>query len=53
MGKAVLNGGIVVLSGLLEPETPAVIAAYAVHKFALVEHRRIDGWATLTLRKRG
>jgi ribosomal protein L11 methyltransferase len=53
VGKAVLNGGIIVLSGLIEPEAPAVIAAYAVHKVALVEHRRIAGWATLTLRKRG
>jgi ribosomal protein L11 methyltransferase len=53
VGKAVRNGGIVILSGLLEPEAQAVIAAYGAHKFALVEHRRIAGWATLTLRKRG
>jgi ribosomal protein L11 methyltransferase len=53
VGKAVRNGGIVVLSGLLEPEAPAVIAAYDAHAFALVEHRRIAGWATLTLHKRG
>lgn len=53
VAKVVRNGAIVVLSGLLEPEAPAVIAAYGAHAFALVEHRRIAGWATLTLRKRG
>jgi ribosomal protein L11 methyltransferase len=53
VGKAVRRGGIVILSGLLEPEAPAVLAAYGAHKFALVEHRRIAGWATLTLCKRG
>jgi len=52
VGKAARKGGIVMLSGLLEPEAPAVIAAYGAHAFALVEHRRIAGWATLALRKR-
>ena len=41
-----------VLSGLLDPEAPAVIAAYRAQGFALAEHRRIAGWSTLTLRKR-
>jgi ribosomal protein L11 methyltransferase len=44
-------GGIVVLSGILEPEAPAVVAAYAAQKFALAEHRRSAGWSTLTLRR--
>jgi ribosomal protein L11 methyltransferase len=53
VGKAVRRSGIVILSGLLEREASAVIAAYGAHKFALVEHRRISGWSTLTLVKRG
>lgn len=53
LGKAVCRGGIVILSGLLEPEAPSVIAAYGAQKFAVAEHRRIAGWSTLTLLKRG
>lgn len=53
MGKAVRKGSAVILSGLLEPEAPAVIAAYGAHGFGLHEHRRIAGWSTLTLLKRG
>jgi len=53
LGRAATWGGIVVLSGLLEAEAPAVVAAYGAHGFAVVEHRRIAGWATLTLNKRG
>jgi ribosomal protein L11 methyltransferase len=52
VGKAVRRGGIVILSGLLEPEAPAVVAAYIAQRFALAEHRRIAGWSTLTLLKR-
>ena len=53
VGKAVRGGGAVVLSGLLEPEAPSVMAAYGAQAFALAEHRRIAGWSTLTLVKRG
>ncbi len=53
LAKAVSRGGIVILSGLLEPEAPAVIAAYGAQKLAIAEHRRIAGWSTLTLIKRG
>jgi ribosomal protein L11 methyltransferase len=53
VGKAVRKGGVVVLSGLLEPEAGAVIAAYGAQRFALAQHRRIAGWSTLTLVKRG
>jgi ribosomal protein L11 methyltransferase len=45
-------GGIVVLSGLLDPEAPAVTAAYMAQGFALRQHHRIAGWATLTLVRR-
>lgn len=53
VGRAVRRGGTVILSGLLEPEARAVIATYAGHGFALLDHRRIAGWSTLTLFKRG
>jgi ribosomal protein L11 methyltransferase len=52
LGTALHRGGTVVLSGLLNPEAPVLVAAYGAHGFALVEHRRIAGWSTLTLRKR-
>lgn len=42
-------GGIVVLSGLLTREAPAVLAAYRAQGFALASHRRYDGWSVLTL----
>jgi len=53
MGKAVRKGGAVILSGLLEREAAAIIAVYGAHGLALSEHRRIAGWSTLTLIKRG
>jgi ribosomal protein L11 methyltransferase len=53
VAKSVRRGGSVILSGILNPEAAAVIAAYAAHGFAVVQHRRIGEWTTLTLRKRG
>ena len=53
VSKVVRTGGVVILSGLLEPEAPSVIAAYSAQKFTLAQHRRIAGWSTLTLLKRG
>jgi ribosomal protein L11 methyltransferase len=50
--KALRRGGMVVLSGLLDPEAPGLIAAYGAQGLSLEEHRRIAGWSTLTLRKR-
>lgn len=44
--------GCLVLSGLLVPQAPEVIAAYRAAGFALVDHKRIVGWSTLTLVKR-
>jgi ribosomal protein L11 methyltransferase len=43
---------VAVLSGLLNHEAPAVIAAMRGQGFALLSHDRRDGWSTLTLRKR-
>lgn len=47
--KATAEGGLVILSGLLEEQAPDVLAAYQ----GLEEVRRtvIDGWAALLLRK--
>lgn len=45
-------GGIVVLSGILTREAPAVQATYQAQGFALLAHRRYDGWSVLTLVKR-
>lgn len=42
---------VVVLSGLLTREAPRVLAAYRAQGFALAQHRRYDGWSTLTLVK--
>lgn len=50
--KAVEPGGVLVLSGLLIPQAPEVIAAYVAADFLLIEHQRILGWSTLTLVRR-
>lgn len=50
--RAVAPGGMLVLSGLLVPQAPEVIAAYVAAGFRLAEHRRILGWSTLTLVRR-
>jgi len=42
----------VLLSGLLSREAARVGAAYAAQGFALVSHRRYDGWSTLLLANR-
>ncbi len=50
--RAVAPGGQLVLSGILIPQAPAVIAAYAAQGFALNRHERVTGWSTLTFSKR-
>lgn len=50
--RAVRRGGYVVLSGILNPEAPTVIAAYRAHGFNVASWRRIGDWTTLTLRRR-
>jgi ribosomal protein L11 methyltransferase len=52
VARAMRRGGILVLSGLLNPEAPEIISCYVVRGFRLLEHRRIAGWSTLTLIKR-
>lgn len=49
---ALTPGGHVILSGLLNREVRQVAAAYAAAGFAHVRSQTIDGWATLTLRRR-
>jgi ribosomal protein L11 methyltransferase len=41
-----------VLSGILIPQAPAVIAAFVDQGFALDRHDRVTGWSTLTLSRR-
>ncbi|PPD29429.1 MAG: 50S ribosomal protein L11 methyltransferase [Hyphomicrobium sp.] len=45
------NGGSLVLSGLLTPQAPTVVAAYTAHGFALQSHTRDTGWSTLTMKR--
>jgi len=45
-------GGSLVLSGILIPQAPAVIAAYVAQGFALQRHDRVTGWSTLILMRR-
>lgn len=51
IAHALKPGGQLVLSGLLVPQAPAVIAAYRAAGFHLVHHARIYEWSTLTLRR--
>lgn len=49
---AVAPGGHLVLSGILVPQAPAIIAQYRAHGFSLERHDRIHEWSTLILRRR-
>jgi ribosomal protein L11 methyltransferase len=52
LARALSAKGTLVLSGILVPQAPEVIAAYGAHGFALNRHDRITGWSTLTLQNR-
>ena len=52
ISRAIEPGGTLLLSGLLIPQAPQVIAAYRAAGFALVEHDRVYGWSTLQLTRR-
>lgn len=52
MARTVARGGTLLLSGLLIAQAPQVLAAYRTAGFHLVQHDRITGWSTLTLRRR-
>ena len=51
IAKAVAPGGTLLLSGLLIPQAPQVIAAYRASGFRLVRHDRVYGWSTLELER--
>jgi ribosomal protein L11 methyltransferase len=53
IAQAVEPGGTVLLSGLLIPQAPQVIAAYRASGFQLVRHDRVYGWSTLELKRLG
>ncbi len=52
VARAVRRGGRLVLSGILIPQAPEVIAAYRAAGFRLDGHKRITGWSTLVLTRR-
>jgi len=52
LARALTADGTLVLSGILIPQAPEVIAAYRAHGFALNRHDRITGWSTLTFDRR-
>jgi ribosomal protein L11 methyltransferase len=52
IARALHPGGALVLSGLLTPQAPAIIAAYVAKGLSLASHARINGWSTLVLQKR-
>lgn len=52
LSRAVAQGGMLVLSGILIPQAPEVIASYLAQDFALLRHDRITGWSTLTFVRR-
>ena len=51
MAEYLAPQGRVVLSGLLTPQAPAVIAAYRTRGLILERQIRIEGWSSLLLRK--
>ncbi|MET0409048.1 MAG: 50S ribosomal protein L11 methyltransferase [Hyphomicrobium sp.] len=52
IARSIIPGGTLLLSGILIPQAPEVIATYLAHGFVLQRHDRITGWSTLTFRRR-
>lgn len=52
LARTVARSGTLVLSGILIPQAPQVIATYVAAGFQVVRHDRITGWSTVTLRRR-
>ncbi len=50
--RVITPGGKLVLSGILVPQAPSVIAAFVAQGFAIDRHDRVTGWSTLTLTRR-
>lgn len=53
LAKTAPPRGIVVLSGILQSQAAAVLAAYTAAGFARVRADRLNGWVILTLERRG
>src|SRR6478752_996566 len=51
MARHLAPSALVILSGLLAPQAPGVIAAYRARGLVAVRHLRIEGWSSLLLRK--
>jgi ribosomal protein L11 methyltransferase len=51
MVRHLAPSALVILSGLLTPQAPGVIAAYRARGLVPVRHLRIEGWSSLLLRK--
>jgi len=51
MARHLEPGALVILSGLLTHQAPAVIAAYRARGLVPLKHLRIEGWSSLLLRK--
>jgi ribosomal protein L11 methyltransferase len=52
LSPALDKGGTLVLTRILIPQAPDVIATYGAHGFSLRRHDRISGWSTLTFARR-
>ena len=53
MAQHLAPSALVILSGLLTPQVPSVIAAYRARGLVPVQHLRIAGWSSLLLRNAG
>ena len=51
MSRHLVPGGSIVLSGILERQHDAVVAAYVGESFRHVETLRLDGWVTIHLKR--
>ena len=51
MARHLAPSALVILSGLLTHQAPAVIAAYRARGLVPLKHLRIEGWSSLLLRK--
>jgi ribosomal protein L11 methyltransferase len=51
MTRHLAPDALVILSGLLTPQAPAVIAAYRARRLVPLRHLRIEGWSSLLLRR--
>ena len=53
MARHLAPSALVILSGLLNHQAPAVIAAYRARGLVPLKHLRIEGWSSLLLRRIG